>query len=101
MDISGRAALISGAAAGIGRATAVALARKGARRIVLVDIDAAGLAETAKLVAEAGAYKVRASSGGGAVARAHIFPLRLVPVASLSRWPAHIQTSRPMHGCPM
>ena len=55
MDISGRAALISGAAAGIGRATAVALARKGARRIVLVDIDAAGLAETAKLVAEAGA----------------------------------------------
>jgi NAD(P)-dependent dehydrogenase (short-subunit alcohol dehydrogenase family) len=55
LDISGRTALISGAAAGIGRATAVALARKGARRIVLVDIDQAGLAETARQVNEAGA----------------------------------------------
>lgn len=50
MNISGRAALISGAAAGIGRATAVALARKGAARLVLVDIDASGLEETARLV---------------------------------------------------
>ena len=55
MDISGRTALISGAAAGIGRATAVALARKGARRIVLVDIDQAGLTETERQVTEAGA----------------------------------------------
>jgi 3-oxoacyl-[acyl-carrier protein] reductase len=54
MNIEGRAALISGAAAGIGRATAVALARKGARRIVLVEIDQAGLAETARLVTDAG-----------------------------------------------
>ena len=55
MNISGRAALISGAAAGIGRATAVALARKGAQRIVLVDVDGAGLEETARLVAAEGA----------------------------------------------
>jgi 3-oxoacyl-[acyl-carrier protein] reductase len=58
MDISGRAALVSGAAAGIGRATAVALARKGAARIVLVDIDRAGLAETARLVGAQGARGV-------------------------------------------
>jgi NAD(P)-dependent dehydrogenase (short-subunit alcohol dehydrogenase family) len=55
LNISGRAALISGAAAGIGRATAVMLAQKGARRIVLVDIDQAGLLETARLVNDAGA----------------------------------------------
>lgn len=55
MDIKGRAALISGAAAGIGRATAEMLAHKGAGRIVLVDIDRAGLEETARLVGVAGA----------------------------------------------
>jgi 3-oxoacyl-[acyl-carrier protein] reductase len=58
LNISGRAALISGAAAGIGRATAVAFARKGASRIVLVDIDRPGLEETARLVGEAGAQGV-------------------------------------------
>jgi NAD(P)-dependent dehydrogenase (short-subunit alcohol dehydrogenase family) len=58
LNISGRTALISGAAAGIGRATAVALARKGAGRIVLVDIDRGGLDETARLVGEAGATGV-------------------------------------------
>lgn len=41
-----RAALINGAASGIGRATARALADAG-YRLVLADIDAAGLAETA------------------------------------------------------
>ena len=58
MNISGRAALISGAAAGIGRATAVAFARKGASRIVLVDIDRPGLEETARLVSAEGARGV-------------------------------------------
>lgn len=58
MNISGRTVLISGAAAGIGRATAVALARKGAARIVLVDIDRPGLEETARLVGGAGAKGV-------------------------------------------
>jgi len=58
LNISGRVALISGAAAGIGRATAVALATKGASRIVLVDIDRGGLEETARLVGAAGARAV-------------------------------------------
>jgi len=58
LNISGRAALISGAAAGIGRATAVAFARKGATHIVLVDIDRPVLEETARLVGEAGAKGV-------------------------------------------
>jgi NAD(P)-dependent dehydrogenase (short-subunit alcohol dehydrogenase family) len=58
LNISGRTVLISGAAAGIGRATAVALARKGAARIVLVDIDRPGLEQTARLVGGAGAKGV-------------------------------------------
>ena len=45
-DLSGRAALITGAASGIGRASALAFAAAGAN-VALVDIDAGGLAETA------------------------------------------------------
>lgn len=42
-DFAGRAALITGAASGIGAASARALAARGAAKLVLVDIDAVGL----------------------------------------------------------
>ena len=45
-DLSGCSALITGAASGIGRASAIAFAAAGAS-VALVDIDAAGLADTA------------------------------------------------------
>src|SRR5215468_6580320 len=45
-DLSGRAVLITGAASGIGRASALAFAAAGAS-VALVDINAGGLAETA------------------------------------------------------
>jgi NAD(P)-dependent dehydrogenase (short-subunit alcohol dehydrogenase family) len=48
-DMSGRAALITGAASGIGRASALAFASAGAS-VALVDIDAAGLEGTAAAV---------------------------------------------------
>ena len=48
-----RTAVVTGAASGIGRETAVVLARAGAR-IVIADIDMPGLAETASLVERAG-----------------------------------------------
>ncbi|MCY0946906.1 SDR family NAD(P)-dependent oxidoreductase [Streptomyces antarcticus] len=52
-DLTGRTALITGAAGGIGRATALALAGAGAH-VHCADRDETGLAETAALVAAAG-----------------------------------------------
>jgi NAD(P)-dependent dehydrogenase (short-subunit alcohol dehydrogenase family) len=55
VEIEGRIAVVTGAARGIGRATAVALARAGARGVGLADVDLAGLAETGAQVEKAGA----------------------------------------------
>jgi NAD(P)-dependent dehydrogenase (short-subunit alcohol dehydrogenase family) len=52
-DMKGRAALVTGAASGLGRGTALALARAGAD-VCLVDVNAAGLEETAGKVRELG-----------------------------------------------
>ena len=57
MEIKGTAAVITGAASGIGRATAVALAARGAS-IVVADLDAAGGAETVRLIEQAGGKAV-------------------------------------------
>jgi NAD(P)-dependent dehydrogenase (short-subunit alcohol dehydrogenase family) len=48
LDLAGRTVLITGAASGIGRATALAMAAEGAR-LILADIDAGALDETAGL----------------------------------------------------
>jgi NAD(P)-dependent dehydrogenase (short-subunit alcohol dehydrogenase family) len=48
MRLKDKAALVTGAASGIGRACAAALAREGAR-VLACDVDETGLAETAKL----------------------------------------------------
>lgn len=55
MELENRVSIVTGAAAGIGRATALALAQEKARAVVLVDIDETGLAETASEVEAAGA----------------------------------------------
>lgn len=54
MDLSGKVAVISGGAVGIGRGIAVALAEAGAN-VATLDIDPVGNAETAGLVQDAGA----------------------------------------------
>jgi NAD(P)-dependent dehydrogenase (short-subunit alcohol dehydrogenase family)/pimeloyl-ACP methyl ester carboxylesterase len=54
-DVRGKLALITGAGAGIGRATALELARKGARTVVIVDRDVAAAQDTAAAVKDIGA----------------------------------------------
>lgn len=51
--VSGKIALVTGAAAGIGRATALAFAAEGAK-VMVSDVDAEGGAETVALIREAG-----------------------------------------------
>lgn len=53
MELASRVAIVTGAASGIGRATAIALAEAGARAVVLADLKPAG--ETAAGVRAAGA----------------------------------------------
>lgn len=48
-EIRGKVAVITGAASGIGRATAIALAAEGAK-VAAADVDRKGLAETARLI---------------------------------------------------
>ena len=56
MDISGRVAIVTGAASGIGRAVAEVLAEAGAAGIVIADVDMAGAEETkARVEAETSA----------------------------------------------
>jgi NAD(P)-dependent dehydrogenase (short-subunit alcohol dehydrogenase family) len=55
MDIHGKTALVTGAAAGIGRSAAVLLARHGADRVMIADVDETGMAETVRLIEAEGA----------------------------------------------
>ena len=54
-DVRGKLALVTGAGAGIGRATALELARQGADAVLIVDRDLAAAQETVAAVREAGA----------------------------------------------
>jgi NAD(P)-dependent dehydrogenase (short-subunit alcohol dehydrogenase family) len=58
-DLSGRVGLVSGAASGLGRATAIALAEHGAD-VLLADLNQAGLRETAVSVEKLGRRAVLA-----------------------------------------
>ncbi len=53
-NMKGKAALVTGAASGLGRGTALALGRAGAD-VCIVDLNAAGLEDTANLLRAIGA----------------------------------------------
>ena len=52
MRYQGKTAIVTGAASGIGRATALRLAREGAQ-VACLDVDAAGLAQTVEQISDA------------------------------------------------
>jgi len=58
MDIKGKNAIVTGASAGIGRATARMLAERGAAMIVIADVDRAGLETLAAEIRAAGAKAI-------------------------------------------
>src|SRR5262245_26464029 len=64
MNFKGKVAVVTGAAAGIGKATAIAFAEHGAS-VALVDLNAAGVEETAAVVRQKGgrAFAVGADVG--------------------------------------
>lgn len=55
MELQGTRVLLTGAASGIGRASALAFAAAGASAVAVLDVDAAGLDETADLIGAQGA----------------------------------------------
>ncbi|HEY8216070.1 MAG TPA: SDR family NAD(P)-dependent oxidoreductase [Acidimicrobiia bacterium] len=55
MDVSGTVAVVTGGASGIGRATAAELARRGARGVVLADLNDTRLAEADEEISALGA----------------------------------------------
>ncbi|MCA1324903.1 SDR family NAD(P)-dependent oxidoreductase [Herbaspirillum sp. alder98] len=73
-DLSGKAAVVIGAASGIGRASAEAIASLGAR-VICADADEAGAAATAADIVAAGGqaegYRVNAADGAEIEALAH------------------------------
>ena len=64
MNFKGKVAIVTGAAAGIGRATAIAFAEHGAS-VALLDRNASGVEETASMVRQKGtqAFAVAADVG--------------------------------------
>lgn len=73
MDIAGRRTIVTGAAGGIGRATAIRFAERGAAEIALVDVDEAGLRTTHAAVTAAGG-------------RGTVHPLDLSDLAATEAW---------------
>ena len=91
---TGRVACVTGAAGGLGRATAAMLGREGAR-LILFDRDAEGLAETAALCPGAVTVVGDAASAAdvaraAATARAELGPVELLAVAAGIVGPARI-----------
>ena len=58
MDIEGKSTLITGAAHGIGAATALLLAERGAANVAIADIDSAALGSVASAIETAGAQAI-------------------------------------------
>jgi NAD(P)-dependent dehydrogenase (short-subunit alcohol dehydrogenase family) len=78
MEILGKLAIVTGGSGGIGRATALAFAAKGAEAVVIADVDAPGGHDTAGLVQDSGT-------------EAHYYPIDVTDVAQLAHFFAEVE----------
>lgn len=78
MEILGKLAIVTGGSAGIGRATALAFAAKGAEAVVIADVDAPGGHDTAAMVQDSGT-------------EAHYYPIDVTDVAQLAHFFAEVE----------
>ena len=75
MDIEGKTILITGAAAGIGRAAALAFAQRRAAKVHIADVDEAGMAQTVRLI-----------EGLGLQVQARAWRVDMADIAAVQRW---------------
>src|SRR5215207_8264642 len=78
MEILGKLAIVTGGSAGIGRATALAFAAKGAEAVVIADVDAPGGHDTAAMVQDSGT-------------EAHYYSIDVTDVAQLAHFFAEVE----------
>lgn len=82
MEIEGKICVVTGAAAGIGRAAAVALAQKRASVVHIADIDEGGMAETVGLI-----------DGLGLQTRARAWVVDLADLQAVQTWMAALEAA--------
>jgi NAD(P)-dependent dehydrogenase (short-subunit alcohol dehydrogenase family) len=83
MDISGKVAVVTGGASGVGRSLCLGLAERGAAGVVVCDIDADGAAKVAAEI-EAGATGAGMTGSGGPGAIAAYADVSRKPTCRLS-----------------
>jgi NAD(P)-dependent dehydrogenase (short-subunit alcohol dehydrogenase family) len=86
LRLAGRTAVVTGAASGIGRGLAIALARRGCN-LALADVNAAALAETCTLA--------RAAATAGEPVRISQHSLDVAAAAAVAAFPAEVRAAHP------
>jgi NAD(P)-dependent dehydrogenase (short-subunit alcohol dehydrogenase family) len=94
MNLGGKTAIITGAASGIGRGIALALARRGSH-LALADVNDAALAETVRLVRQAGARVAAPAESSTPQIRITQHHLDVSDAAAIAAFPETVLVAHP------